>query len=99
MGAVASLMYMHTQKNKKIFKGLILDSPFADFEEICKFYVKTNNFLSDMLLDWGMSAVNSITQTEVGLNIHSLKPVKIVRHQKTPAIFIGGKKDKIIPLA
>ena len=61
MGAVASLLYMNTQKSNKNIRGLILDSPFGDFEEICKFYIKTTNFLSDMLLNWGLRAVNSIT--------------------------------------
>ena len=90
MGAVASLMYMNTQKKNKHVKALILDSPFSDFEEICKFFVKTTNFLSDMLLDWGLSAVNEIIKNKVGLNILKLKPIKIVRNIKTPAIFIGG---------
>jgi pimeloyl-ACP methyl ester carboxylesterase len=59
MGAVASLMYMNTWGRESRIKGLILDSPFSDFIEVCKYYARNSNF--GFLLDWGLEAVNDIT--------------------------------------
>ncbi len=96
MGSVAALMYMNTWKSESRIKGLILDSPFSDFLEVCKYYARHSNF-GGFLLDWGLEAVNDITMDLAGLNIENFKPIKFVRQIKVPAIFIGGSKDKIIP--
>jgi len=44
-----------------------------------------------------LDAVNDICKDKAGLNIEKLKPIQIVRKLKTPAIFITGKDDKVIP--
>ena len=97
MGSVAALMYMKTWRQDKRIKALILDSPFSDFIEVCKYFSRKSGFLKNLLIDWGLNAVNDITKDLAGLNIKKLKPVKFVKEIKIPAIFIGGSNDKIIP--
>ena len=68
MGSVAALMYMDTWASESRIKGLVLDSPFSNFIEVCKYYARNSN-VSGFLLDWGLEAVNDITMDLAGLNI------------------------------
>ena len=96
MGAVAALFYM--EKYKKLYKicGLILDSPFADINQLILEYCKKHTYLPNFIGELGRKLLNIGIRRKAGFDLDYIQPVKVVSNIFAPAVFIHSDEDELV---
>lgn len=72
MGAVTSILYC--EKHPKEINSLVLDSPFADLQEMVKEIGRSQFKMPGMIMNLVISMFSGIIKKRLGVDIFKLKP-------------------------
>ena len=95
MGAATTLLYSH--KDKRV-SAICMDSPFADFRRLAKEMCLNVIRMPDFLLETAINIVSRTVKKKNHFDIDTLKPIEAAKVTETPAIFVHGKSDELIPI-
>ena len=96
MGAFASLAFSSTHSFHNSVLLQILDSPFSNFESVCKQRAQMHFGLPDFIANY------SVNLLKKNLNDHPYNPFDMELKEKaalcqTPTIFVYNEEDDVIP--
>jgi len=78
MGTVAALLYLSNFSKTHKVKGLVLDSPLADMEDVISIYCQKNISLPDIVSDIGFNILNMGIKSRAGIDLKEIKPINVV---------------------
>lgn len=94
MGAVTSILY--TQKHSNLVSAVVLDSPFSDMNVMIQDVAYEQMRLPSFLVNMAMGFFSSTIRKKVHYDVIQLKPIEACPECTAPALFIIGKKDKLV---
>lgn len=93
MGAVAAILYGSKHSDK--ISGLVLDSPFSCFRKMIYDIVYSRRKVPTCLIDIVMHFVLKTVKRKTGVDMYSIKPIKVVSEVKAPCLYIVSHEDLI----
>lgn len=95
MGAVTSILYC--EKNPSEINSMVLDSPFADLQEMVREIGSSQFNVPGMIMNVVIQMFSGTIKKRLGVDIFKLKPGVQAEKVEVPAFFIVGKNDKLLP--
>ena len=96
MGAVSAIMYASLHQHLSV---LVLDSPFACFQEVTSQLAASYRFIPTVLSSFFLEKVRRHVQQIAGFDMYSIKPIDHIRRCDMPALFIHAKNDKLVNIS
>ena len=93
MGAATALL--HANRDPSI-AGLVLDSAFADLQQLVRELAKTHTKVPSFLVSTAMSLIRGSVKSRAQFDIYDLKPIGKLDESFIPALFATGLQDTFI---
>ncbi len=94
MGAVTAIIYASECPEDLDF--LVLDSPFADLEELLKELVDKHFFLGEVFIGFFLYMFGDEIKKRIGFDISELKPVEFCTRVSTNLAFVIARNDTMV---
>lgn len=92
MGAVSVI------RNSSNIRGMILDSPFSDFEKLCDDILSNKFFLPGIVRRMLIRSGREQIKEKAGFDILSFKPKEDAKRITVPTLIIHGKQDCFVSI-